>query len=368
MFQVGDRIEGRGKNGTSYYPGSISAKNEDGTYQIKFDDGCFEASQPEGHLRALHAPLPAPNQAFSVGERIEGRWKGGATFYPGVVSLCHPNGTYQIKFDDGCVEEVQTEAHLCKLGISSPPALSSPSSSSSVITACAGDPFSAGQRIEARWKLSTKYYPGLVSAVNPDGSYAIKFDDGCFEPNAHVSHIRPVARLESASAGSLSIGAAVRAKYQGSPKYFIGTVASVYPDGTFRIDFLDKTHDEHVPLANIIPLDSAAALFVVSNGTLYRVDLKSGDADKLSSSWSKTTAMCRHQDHLFAIDSGSLYRISPCDGSHVRLPGAWSHTVALTSVHDNLFLIDNESLYRVDPQTGARARLSNVWPNVTGFS
>ena len=315
---------------------------------------------------------------FKVGERIEGRWKNGTAYYLGTVSgknddgTSNPNGTYHVKFDDGCVEESEPGAHLRKLVVFTPPlpVASSSSSVTPVPTSFAdGTTYFMGQRIEARWKLSAKYYTGVVTATNPDGSYGIRFDDGCFEPNEHESHIRLAIVLKSAAPGSLRVGDVVKAKFKGSPKYFIGKIASLHANGTFRIDFVDGSHDDHVPLTDIITLKADSVLFVVSNGTLYRVDSKSGDSDKLSSVWSKTTSMCRHKDHLFLIDNGSLYRASPSDGSHVRLPGSWSHTSAFTSFHDNLYLIDNESLYRVDPHphSGASERLPDTWPNVTGF-
>jgi hypothetical protein len=369
MFKVGDRIEGRWKNGTTYYPGVVSATNENGSYQINFDDGCFEPNEPEAHLRAVVVVASSSTEAtFAIGDRIEGRWKGGATWYPGLVSRINPNGTYQIKFDDGCVEESQQPGHLRKIDTPSSSPIPSSSITSSPTSSISGPDgtFSVGQRIEGRWKLSAKYYLGVVTAINPDGSCAIQFDDGCFEPTEHVSHMRPVAVLESPPAGSLSVGTAVKAKYLNSPKYFLGKVAAIHPDGAFRIDFLDGTNDDHVPLENITSVDPNAALHVISNGTLYRIDVESGEFDKLNSSWSKTTAMCRLGDYLFVIDGGTLYRVSPADGSYVKLSGSWPHTVAMTSANDKLFIIDNDSLYRVDPQNGAYERLSGGWTKITG--
>eukprot|EP01130_Rhizamoeba_saxonica_P000902 TRINITY_DN10790_c0_g1_i1.p1 TRINITY_DN10790_c0_g1~~TRINITY_DN10790_c0_g1_i1.p1 ORF type:complete len:101 (+),score=10.77 TRINITY_DN10790_c0_g1_i1:54-356(+) len=51
--------------------------------------------------------------------------------------------------------------------------------------------FSPGQRVLARWK-GGRYYPGIISAMNIDGTAHIIFDDGDVETNEPLDHINPV--------------------------------------------------------------------------------------------------------------------------------------------------------------------------------
>eukprot|EP00759_Apiculatamorpha_spiralis_P005705 PhF_6_TR13403/c0_g1_i1/m.21323/K10590/TRIP12; E3 ubiquitin-protein ligase TRIP12 len=53
-------------------------------------------------------------------------------------------------------------------------------------------PLSVGTVMEATWKGGSRYYQGKIANVNPDGTYAIQFDDGDFEPNAQPATIRMV--------------------------------------------------------------------------------------------------------------------------------------------------------------------------------
>ena len=45
-------------------------------------------------------------------------------------------------------------------------------------------------QVHARFGGDKKYYPGTIHAVNPDGSYAIAYDDGDFEEHVLTKYIR----------------------------------------------------------------------------------------------------------------------------------------------------------------------------------
>ena len=113
----------------------------------------------------------------------------------------------------------------------------------------------------------------------------------------------------------------------GAPYIWYGMSRSnLHADGTFRIDFVNGSHDDHVPLTDIIPLEVwilCCSLFLTALSIVLI-------PNRLINS---PLFGLRCQHHLFLIDNGS----------HVRLPGSWSHIFAFTSFHDNLYLIDNES-------------------------
>ena len=59
--------------------------------------------------------------------------------------------------------------------------------------------FSAGDRVQGRWKQPTSsWYPGHITKVNTDGTYAVQFDDGDFEPNQPIEWLKS-GKSESAS-------------------------------------------------------------------------------------------------------------------------------------------------------------------------
>jgi hypothetical protein len=50
--------------------------------------------------------------------------------------------------------------------------------------------FKEGDTIEARWRDGSRWYPGKVKAVNPDGSYNIRYHDGGRESGVPAKRVR----------------------------------------------------------------------------------------------------------------------------------------------------------------------------------
>jgi hypothetical protein len=47
-----------------------------------------------------------------------------------------------------------------------------------------------GTLVNARWENRTKHYPGFVSRINGDGTYAVRFHDGDFDPRVELASIQ----------------------------------------------------------------------------------------------------------------------------------------------------------------------------------
>ena len=62
---------------SEWYKGKISSALDDGTYDVLYDDGYAESNLPE---KLLRAPKP-----FVVGDKVEARFRGWRTYYPGTV-------------------------------------------------------------------------------------------------------------------------------------------------------------------------------------------------------------------------------------------------------------------------------------------
>lgn len=82
---------------------------------IHYDDDDIETNVPAELVRARNtAPAMTGSSSshaqqaasFKVGDRVQARFRGGEIFYAGVVGVVHAeDGTYEVHYDDGDVEE-----------------------------------------------------------------------------------------------------------------------------------------------------------------------------------------------------------------------------------------------------------------------
>ena len=179
-FQSGQRVSAKWKGG-SYYPGEITCKNDDGTYQIAFDDGCEEEAESAADIQLLSSPVSSSSSssygaAYSVGQRVEGRWKLSTEYFQGVITSVNDDGTYGVEFDDGCCESNQSADSL---------RTTTPLQSATVGSLSVGDP------IKARFKGSAKLYMGKIVSVNTDATFGVLYSDGDSDPKAvSYTHLR----------------------------------------------------------------------------------------------------------------------------------------------------------------------------------
>jgi len=159
-LSVGERVSAKWKGGYVCYPGAVTALNAGGTYAVQFDDGDFEPEEaPHDFCPPVAPPHPIPEPG--VGARVSARWKGGSFCYAGMITMANEDGSFAIQFDDGDFEEAEPPSDFC------PPI----------------NPLGGPTRVSAKWKGSETCYPGIIEAENADGTYAVLFDDGDYEPS-----------------------------------------------------------------------------------------------------------------------------------------------------------------------------------------
>merc|ERR1719506_3089925 len=114
-----------------------------------------------------------------------------------------------------------------------------------------------GDKIEARYRGKSRYYPGRISRDRGDGSYDIDYDDGEKETRVSEELIRS---LESGGGGRdsspsrrtrLEEGMKVKANYKGKGKMFGGTIKRDNRDGTYDISYDDGDREMGVREADI---------------------------------------------------------------------------------------------------------------------
>ena len=110
-----------------------------------------------------------------------------------------------------------------------------------------------GDRVRARYRGRSVFYPGRISRVRGDGSYDIDYDDGEKESGVRAELIRSLGgrssspkkgagkgdESDSEADGALEVGTRVEARYKGRSKYYPGRISRERSDGTYDIDYDD---------------------------------------------------------------------------------------------------------------------------------
>jgi len=93
-------------------------------------------------------------------------------------------------------------------------------------------------KVAAKYGGGAKYYPGVITRDNGDGTYAIKYDDGDTEDAVK----RPLIRTEEPI---WSEGHSVEVREAGTGRYLLGVVTR-HNRGTFDVDFGDGRIERRV--------------------------------------------------------------------------------------------------------------------------
>ena len=270
-LREGMKVEARYKGRSRYYPGRVSRVHRDGSCDIDYDDGEKERMVNQSLVRPTESRSRSStrnkssdtrgradktgNSEIGEGSKVEARFRGRSRYHPGKVVHVHQDGSFDIRYDDGDKERM-VDPSLVKLVGS--PDVSIPQRGSR------SEQLRRGQRVEARYKGRSRYYPGVVSRVHGDGSCDIDYDDGEHERMVERSLIktppqdhRPPSRGRSYSSSSdgLKEGSRVEARYKGRSRYYPGTVTRVRTDGSVDIDYDDGEQERSVERSLVTPLD-----------------------------------------------------------------------------------------------------------------
>lgn len=101
-FTIGTLIEARYRGRGRFYPGRIKNINDNGTFNIEYDDGEKEFNVSRDFIR--HREQPSPTNTFTIDEPVEARFRGRGRYFPGRIQRIGENGTYDIRYDDADVE------------------------------------------------------------------------------------------------------------------------------------------------------------------------------------------------------------------------------------------------------------------------
>merc|ERR550514_2098560 len=231
-MKVKANYKGKGK----MFGGTIKRDNRDGTYDISYDDGDREMGVREADIEAQDGGGGGGGAGtLKAGDKVEANFKGKGRYYPGIIGRDRGDGSYDIDYDDG-EREMRVPEDLIK-----------------PLRGKLGE----GDKVEARYKGKSRYYPGRISRDRRDGTYDIDYDDGEKEIRVSEDLIRS---LESGGGGRdsspsrrtrLEEGMKVKANYKGKGKMFGGTIKRDNRDGTYDISYDDGDREMGVREADI---------------------------------------------------------------------------------------------------------------------
>lgn len=130
----------------------------------------FGASEVDVRVGAAAAAAAAPVR-YSVGQRVSAKWRsenGLSTFHPATVTAARPDGTYDLRYDDG-ISERRLPAG----------ALRSADPSAAVLA--------PGARVSANFRGRGAYYPAHVRRLSVDAGevvgYVLLYCCCCYTPH-----------------------------------------------------------------------------------------------------------------------------------------------------------------------------------------
>ena len=91
-----------------------------------------------------------------------------------------------------------------------------------------------GDKVEARYRGRSKYYPGKISRVHSDGTFDIDYDDGEQETRVLEEYVKKTkVGFREDDDDDYREGEKVEAMYRGRSKWYPGKISRDRRDGTY---------------------------------------------------------------------------------------------------------------------------------------
>ncbi|KAG3179720.1 hypothetical protein C6341_g7374 [Phytophthora cactorum] len=311
---VGDRVKAYYGKGKRLFPGKIAKLHMNGTYDIKYDDGDSElrvdssliqdAEDDKEKLTSTNSSDSPKSKSLKeplrVGDSVKAKYKRGAKFFSGKITRARMDGTFDIKYEDGDVEE-RVEADLIQRDDDEDKSKKKRN-------------FEVGDVVKAPFQRGNKLFRGKISRVRSDGTYDVAFDDGDKDSHVPANLIQSEEsdpRDEKPKKNTLKVGDSVNARYKKGKKLFDGKVTRVRSDGTYDIEYDDGDVEMRVDIEMIeVPEGKKSDDDVKSGSLKSKKSLKVGD--KVRARYNKGSKMISGE--IAAVHRDGTYDIRYEDG------------------------------------------------------
>ena len=113
IYKEGDVVKARVGGWTKHYQGVITRVNVDKTYNITFEDGEKKSNVKESQIQKEGEE--STSESFVLGQKVRAKFAGKGHFYPATISAVNEDGTFDLKYLDGDWEENAKKDNLLPL-------------------------------------------------------------------------------------------------------------------------------------------------------------------------------------------------------------------------------------------------------------
>merc|ERR1719215_26807 len=157
-FEVGNRVQAISSEDEQRYPATIENINDDGTFQVKWDDPDGGPETDDVEAGAMKKIVVFKD--YVVGDDVMAVSSDDGNQYPGTVSQVNADGTFQVKWDDpdgGPETDNVSPENMRRVTVFKD--------------------YKVDDVVEAVFPDDGQMYPGTVIKVNDDGTFQVKWDD-----------------------------------------------------------------------------------------------------------------------------------------------------------------------------------------------
>jgi len=97
-YEAGDRVNAVCADDEQWYPATVEKVNEDGTVQVKWDDP--DGGPESSAVKTDEMKRIVIYKDYKVDEAVEALFPEDENMYPGVVTKINDDGTFEVKWDD----------------------------------------------------------------------------------------------------------------------------------------------------------------------------------------------------------------------------------------------------------------------------
>merc|ERR1719230_1009739 len=208
------------------------------------------------------------SKKLEQGDKVEARHGGGSKWYPGTITRCRLNGSYDIRYDDGDREQGVKADYVRGLDGDSKGGKGGRDDDDEDDRGSrrGGGKLEEGQKVKCDFKGRGRYYPGKIARCRLNGTYDIHYDDGERETGVEKGMIRALdteddgdrrggGRGGGGSSKKLEQGDKVEARHGDGSKWYPGTITRCRLNGSYDIRYDDGDREQGVKADFVRGLD-----------------------------------------------------------------------------------------------------------------